>query len=149
MGDLGAGGLVVAAYLLHLHVRIAGYPKRGLCTFTDTLSCDKVLASPYAEIGGVPVALIGLAGFGGLCLLGLWRLGRGVRGPDWLPGAMVVVAGVGLLFEMGMTGIELFVIGALCPYCLAAFCLIAAAFVSAVMVQRGSSGTRLREATHA
>jgi len=144
-----SGGILVAGYLLHLHARIAGNPRRGLCTFTELLSCDRVLASPYAEIGGIPVALIGLAGFGGLCLLGLWRLGRGGRGPDWLPGATVVVAGLGLLFETGMTGIELFVIGALCPYCLTAFGLIAAAFVSAVMVRRGSSGTRLRKAAHA
>jgi uncharacterized membrane protein len=113
---------------------------------TDMLSCDRVLASPYAEIGGVPVALIGLAGFGGLCLLGLWRLRWGARSPDWLPGATVVMAGTGLLFEAGMTGIELFVIGALCPCCLAAFGLIVAAFVSAVMVRHDSSGPRLGEA---
>jgi uncharacterized membrane protein len=143
------GGLLVAGYLLHLHARIAGNPRRGLCTFTDLLSCDRVLASPYAEIGGVPVALIGLAGFGGLCLLGWWRLRWGARGPEWLPGATVLVAGVGLLFETGMTGIEFFVIGALCPYCLTAFGLIGAAFVSALMVWRGSSGVRLREAAHA
>jgi uncharacterized membrane protein len=135
--------------LLDLHARIAGNPRRGLCTFTDTLSCDKVLASPYSEIGGIPVALIGLAGFGGLFLLGLWRLCWGARGPGWLSGATVMVAGIGLLFETGMTGIEFFVIGALCPYCLAAFGLITAAFVSAVMVQRGSAGTRFREDTHA
>jgi uncharacterized membrane protein len=133
---------------VRLHARIAGNPRRGLCTFTDTLSCDKVLSSPYAEIGGLPVALIGLAGFSGLFLLGLWHLRRGPRGPDWLPGATALMAGIGLLFETAMTAIEFFVIGAVCPYCLIAFALIAAAFVSAVMVQRGSAERRLREDAH-
>jgi len=127
------GGVTVAAYLLSLHARIAGNPARGLCTFTDTLSCDKVLASPYAELGGVPVALIGLVGFGGLCLLAAWRLLGRNRSPEWLRAGMVAVAGVGLLFEVGMTGIEFFVIGAVCPYCLLAFGFITAAFVSAMM----------------
>jgi uncharacterized membrane protein len=137
--------MLVAAHLCRLHARIAGNPRRGLCTFTDTLSCDKVLASPYAEIGGVPVAIIGLAGFSGLFLLGLWHVWRSARGPDWVPAATALVAGIGLLFETGMTGIEFFVIGAVCPYCLIAFALIAVAFASAVMVQRGSSARRLRE----
>lgn len=57
---LGGVGIGVAAYLLSLHTALAGNPKRGLCTFTDTISCDKVLTSPYAEIAGIPVALIGL-----------------------------------------------------------------------------------------
>jgi uncharacterized membrane protein len=143
-----SSGILVAAYLLHLHARIAGNPKRGLCTFTDMLSCDKVLASPYAEIGGIPVALIGLAGFGGLFLLGLWRLRRGAHRPGWVPRATVLAAGIGLLFETGMTGIEFFVIGALCPYCLTAFGLIAAAFGSAIMMQRGASARRSQEPGH-
>jgi uncharacterized membrane protein len=63
---LSGAGMGVAAYLLSLHVAIAANSKRGLCTSTDTISCDTVLASPYAEIAGIPVALIGLVGFAAL-----------------------------------------------------------------------------------
>jgi hypothetical protein len=38
------GGAAVAAYLVRLHAVIAGNPKRGVCAFTDTISCDAVLA---------------------------------------------------------------------------------------------------------
>lgn len=136
-------GSLVATYLLKLHAAIAGNPGRGLCTFNDTLSCDKVLASSYAEISGVPVALIGLLGF--LLLLGLaaWRLCWQDRSPRWLPAVLALVAGLGLLFELAMTWVELFIIHALCPYCLAALGLIAASFVAAVVawrVQRASVG---------
>jgi uncharacterized membrane protein len=112
------GGGIVAAYLVTLHAAIAGNPKRGLCTFTDTISCDKVLASPYAEVAGVPVALIGLVGFGLLFVLAAWRLVLGERSPRQLPFLLFLVAGLGLAFELAMIWVELFVIEAVCPYCL-------------------------------
>jgi uncharacterized membrane protein len=138
-------GSLVATYLLKLHAAIAGNPGRGLCTFNDTLSCDKVLASSYAELWGIPVALIGLLGF--LLLFGLaaWRLWRRDRTPRQLPAVLLLVAGVGLLFELGMTWVEFFIIQAFCPYCLVALGLIAASFVAAVVAwraQRASVGMR-------
>jgi uncharacterized membrane protein/thiol-disulfide isomerase/thioredoxin len=135
--------MLVAAYLLRLHIKIAGNPRRGLCTFTDTLSCDKVLASPYAEILGTPVALIGLLGFSLLLGLAAWRLLCPDRSPRRLPAILALMAGVGLLFELGMTGVEVAVIQALCPYCLTALGLITVAFVAAVIgwrVQRRARG---------
>jgi uncharacterized membrane protein len=126
----------VAAYLLWLHAAIAGNPRRGLCTFNDTLSCDAVLASPYAEIAGQPVALLGLAGFAVLLGLATWRLWQPGRSPRLLPALLALVAGLGLAFEVGMTWIELFVIQALCPYCLTALVLIAGTFLAAFRAWR-------------
>ena len=36
---LSLGGAGVATYLVTFHAAIAGEPKRGVCTFTDTISC--------------------------------------------------------------------------------------------------------------
>jgi uncharacterized membrane protein len=132
------GGGIVAAYLLALHAAIAGNPNGGLCTFTDTISCDKVLASPYAEVGGIPVALIGLGGFALLFILAAWRLLSGEGSPRWLPVVLVSTAAVGLAFELGMTWVELFVIEAVCPYCLMALGLITATFTAALVAWRAS-----------
>jgi uncharacterized membrane protein len=128
----------VAAYLLALHAAIAGNPNGGLCTFTVTISCDKVLASPYAEIAGVPVALIGLGGFALLFGLAAWRLFWGERSPRWIPVVLVITAGVGLAFELGMTWLELFVIEAVYPYCLMALGLITTTFTAALVAWRAS-----------
>lgn len=136
------GGAGVAGYLVHLHGRIAGNPKRGLCTFTDTISCDAVLASPYAAFGPIPVALIGLLGFALLAGLAAWRLWGGARSPRWLPATLALVAGFGLAFELVMTWVEFFVIRAVCPYCLTALGLIAATFVAAVVAWRAAANTR-------
>jgi uncharacterized membrane protein len=142
----GAG---TAAYLLHLHMLIAGNPKKGLCTFTDTLSCDKVLASPYAEIAGIPVALIGLLGFAFLFGLAAWRLAGGRRSPRRLPGILALVAGGGVAFELVMTWVEFFIIGAACPYCLTAFACLTSAFVAALLAWRAAASVRGVEASHA
>jgi len=131
---LTLAGMGVAGYLVKLHADIAGNPKRGLCTFTETISCDKVLASPYAEIAGTPVALIGLAGFGLLFAMAAWLLIAGIRTPRWLPAVLAAVAGLGLLFELVMTWVEFFVIEAVCPYCLTALAFIGGTFVAATIV---------------
>jgi uncharacterized membrane protein len=131
-------GTLVAGYLVRLHVVITGNPRRGLCTFTDTISCDKVLASPYAEITGIPVALIGLGGFALLFILAAWRLLSGEGSPRWLPVVLAIAAGVGLTFELGMTWVEFSVIEAVCPYCLTALGLITATFTAAMVAWRAS-----------
>jgi uncharacterized membrane protein len=133
---LSGSGIGVAAYLLSLHAAIAANPKRGLCTFTDTISCDTVLASPYAEIAGIPVALIGLVGFAALFGLATACLFMPRWGPCRMPTVLVLVAGFGLCFELGMTGVEVFVIQALCPYCLTALGLIAGTFLAALWAWR-------------
>jgi uncharacterized membrane protein len=143
------GGAAVAAYLVRLHAVIAGNPKGGVCTFSDTISCDVVLASPYAEVGGIPVALIGLGGFALLFGLVAWRLLAGERSPHWLPIVLVITAGVGLAFELGMTWVELFVIEAVCPYCLTALGLIGATFAACVVAWRASLRGHRGERHHA
>jgi len=133
---LSGAGIGVAAYLLSLHTALAGNPKRGLCTFGDTISCDKVLTSPYAEIAGIPVALIGLLGFTALFGLATACFFVSRWGPCRTPTVLVVVAGLGLCFELVMTGVEVLVIQALCPYCLTALGLIAGTFLAALRAWR-------------
>jgi uncharacterized membrane protein len=54
----------------------------------------------------------------------------------------MVVAGLGLLFELVMTWVEFFVIEAVCPYCLTALGLIGATFGASVVAWRLSSRAR-------
>jgi len=136
---LSGAGVGIASYLLTLHAVIAGNPHRGLCTFNDTLSCDAVLASPYAEIAGLPVALLGLVGFAFLLGVAAWRLWIPEQSPRMLPALLALAAGLGLGFELGMTWIEVFVIQALCPYCLMALGLIAGTFLAALWAWRVAS----------
>jgi uncharacterized membrane protein len=142
-------GAAVAAYLLKLHAAIAGNPDRGVCTFTETISCDKVLASSYAEMAGIPLGLIGFAGFALLFALAAWRLRLGQHGPRWLPAVLALTAGCGLAFELVMTWVEFFVIEAVCPYCLTALGFIAATFIASLVAWQAARRSATEEIRHA
>jgi uncharacterized membrane protein len=67
-----------------------------------------------------------------------------------MPTVLVLVAGFGLCFELGMTGVEVFIIQALCPYCLTALGLIAGTFLAALWAWRyGRLASTRPEADHA
>ena len=74
--------------------------------------CETVQESAYAEIVGIPVALLGLAAYAIVLGLIAWdspvaRLGAAMR------------ALVGLLFSMYLLVLQLFVIDAVCIWCMA------------------------------
>ncbi|MFH1142025.1 MAG: vitamin K epoxide reductase family protein [Chloroflexota bacterium] len=106
-------GMVVTGYLTTAHFRHS-----GLVCFVGS-SCDVVQSSAYATIAGVPVALVGLVGYGVIlwAVVGRPRLrNQGL----WL----YAVALAGFVFCTYLTFVELFVIRAVCSYCLFSYGLI-------------------------
>ena len=99
-------GIGVAGYLTWVHF------DEGALVCVAGGGCETVQESEYAEIAGVPVALLGLGAY--LVLLGLllWDSVR-VR----LAAAMLAL--VGLLFSLYLLALQLFVIDAVCVWCLA------------------------------
>lgn len=112
-------GLAVAGYLTYVHYEDIS----PLCT---TGGCEKVQASSYSELAGVPVALLGV--FGYLAIAGsLWLrgdLGRAVT-------AALAIIGFG--FSAYLTYLELFVIDAICQWCVVSAALMTALLVVAVL----------------
>jgi uncharacterized membrane protein len=83
--------------------------------------CATVQASRWSTLppgGGIPVALLGVLGYGALIVLALAGLGRERLGPLALAPALLLVASIGLLFSLYLTALQLFVIGTLCAWCL-------------------------------
>ena len=93
--------------------------------------CHAVQDSDYAEVAGIPVALLGLAMYGGLAVLfatrrlGPWRAQPAAE-PRVLPVWCFALAISGVLFSAYLTYVELFVIDAICIWCVASAVLIAA-----------------------
>lgn len=97
-------GAAIAAYLTYVHYAHTA----PICT---SGGCETVQKSKYAELGGVPVALLGLVTY--LVLFALAFV-RGVTGAL----AGVFVALVGIAFSGYLLWAQLGPIGAICQWCL-------------------------------
>jgi uncharacterized membrane protein len=97
-------GGAIAAYLTYVHYAHT----TPICT---TGGCEKVQKSKYAELGGVPVALLGLVTY--IVLFAL-AIVRGVTAAT----AGVFVAAVGVALSGYLLWAQLGPIGAICQWCL-------------------------------
>lgn len=107
-------GVAVAGYLTWVHFDDAALvcvPGGG---------CETVQESAYAEIGGIPVALLGLGAYVVLFALIVWDTASARL-------AAATVAFVGLVFSLYLVALQLFVIDAVCVWCLANDVVIAPA----------------------
>src|SRR5437667_6893329 len=103
---LAVFGIVVSALALREHYREEG---DSPCSINERWDCGIVNHSPYAMVKGVPVAIIGMAGY---LLLGALAIRRSYR---------LVLAGalIGLAFSLYLAHIERDVLGVWCIYCVA------------------------------
>ena len=113
LGALAAAGLAVSAYLAWAH--LAGV--EPVCV-AGGAGCRTVQASRYAAVAGVPMPALGLAGYAGLLLAAGLRGGAGAY-------LGLLLALTGTLFSAYLTYLEVFVIGALCQWCVARPALMA------------------------
>jgi uncharacterized membrane protein len=122
---LAALGVGIAGYLTWVHY--SGLP--ALCTGVG--GCETVQASRYATVVGVPVALLGLVLYLAVLGLGLWRVVAWATVPSLVPLALFGLTLAGTLYSAYLTYLELFVIGAICPWCVASAALVTTLFALA------------------
>ncbi len=121
-------GALDAAYLLLAKL---GYVGNLACSITQ--GCDLVNASRYSEFLGLPVAGIGLAGYlalFGVALVGVQPRWVADRRPDvWLS----LLSAVALIFTLYLTYAELFILNAICQWCVVSQVIVLAIFLLAVV----------------
>jgi uncharacterized membrane protein len=111
---VAAAGVAVAAYLTWAHYGSGSV----VCPVGG--GCETVQESEYAEIAGVPVAVLGLIGYVVLLALIVWDAPLARL-------AAATLALVGLLFSIYLLVVQAFVIEAFCVWCLANDVVIAPA----------------------
>ena len=125
-------GIAISAYLTWVKVS-GGQPYCG-----PIVGCETVNTSPYSEMFGIPVAVFGLAASTTILIgvLAWWRNGsrRGLL-------IAYVLGLVSLPFLAYLTYLELFVIHAICVWCVsyAISVLIGWVFAAWAMTQRASA----------
>jgi uncharacterized membrane protein len=105
--------------------------------------CEAVNSSVYAQIGGIPIALLGLGAY--LAILALLVLEARISVlHDYAPLAIFGLALTGTLYSAYLTYVELFVLHAVCPYCVTSALLITGIFIlSVVRLARGPLGAAM------
>ena len=121
MAALSLVGVGVAGYLTVVHYT-GGDP---VCAVGH--GCQTVQQSEYADLAGVPVALIGLIGY--VAILASLAVLRGETGRL----ARVAMTAGGFAFSAYLTYLELFVIDAICQWCVASAVIMTALLVLAVI----------------
>jgi uncharacterized membrane protein len=111
---LALAGLGVAGYLTWVH-----YADLEPICAGGSGGCEKVQTSDYAELAGVPVALLGVIGYAAI-LASLAVPGDAGR----FSGAVLALAGFG--FSAWLTYVELFEIDAICQWCVASAVIMTA-----------------------
>lgn len=107
-------GLGVAGYLTHVETQAVP----AVCGPVG--DCNAVQASPYAKLFGVlPVGVLGLIGYVAILAAWLWGRFRSDRLADYAPLGVLGMTAFGVLFSVYLTYLELFVIYAVCMWCLA------------------------------
>jgi uncharacterized membrane protein len=95
--------MFVSALALREHYRTGSSP----CSINERWDCGIVNHSPYAMLAGIPVAILGIAGY---LLMGALAWRRAYR-------LVLAAALLGLAFSLYLAHIEAHVLGVWCIYC--------------------------------
>jgi uncharacterized membrane protein len=117
---LASLGALVSAYLTWVHYSGA----EALCTGLG--GCETVQSSRYSVLADVPVALLGLVLY---LLLIASILAPLPVGREWTALGRFGLALAGALYSAYLTYLELFVVHAICPWCVASAVLMVAILV--------------------
>ena len=116
---LAIAGMCVSARALQIHYSTGTQP----CSINDVWDCEVVNHSKYSVLLGVPVALMGIVGYGMLIVTTVLKALRLT--------AVGAIAGVG--FAVYLAHIEKDVLGAWCQYCVASLIIITVIAVLALV----------------
>ena len=113
---LSLAGIIVSAVSLQRH-----YAKSATayCDFSQQFNCDIVNRSEYSTVIGIPVAAIGVAGYGALFLLATFWKSR-----EETPNRLLAAALAGFAFALYLTYIEAYELVTWCILCLASLAMI-------------------------
>jgi uncharacterized membrane protein len=123
-------GLLLATYLWLYKIGVIGALQCG------TGACESVQTSRYADLFGVPVAFVGVAGYAVLGVVGLVGVQPRFAADRRIAVALAALSTAGLVFTLYLTYIELFVLQAICRWCVASAALITAIWALSIWSAR-------------
>lgn len=127
---LALGGVGLATYLAMYKL---GYIGTLACTVG---SCETVNLSKWATFLGIPVAVWGVGFYVVLFLVALLGTTNRFAEAPWISHALLALTAWGLLFSSWLTYLELYVIHAVCMFCVISAILVTITFLVSVLEWR-------------
>jgi uncharacterized membrane protein len=127
---LSLTGLFISVYLYLYKIGRIGALACG------TGDCETVQQSSWSRFAGLEVSLIGVVGYAGLLMLSLGALQPALAAQRWPSTVLATLAGIGTAFAGYLTYLELFVIHAICRWCVGSAVIILAILIVAVLDRR-------------
>lgn len=124
---LALGGLLVSTYLLLYKLGVIGSMVCG-----GSGGCERVQASQYSSLLGVPTAAYGVAGYVVLLIVALYGLQASQVASPKATRWLTALSALGVLFSLYLLYLELFVIHAVCRWCTVSGVLILAICVVSI-----------------
>ena len=127
---LALGGVGLATYLAMYKLGMIG---TLACTVGQ---CETVNLSKWATLAGIPVAVWGVGFYVMLFLVALVGTTERFVSEPWVSHALLGLTGWGVVFSSWLTYLELFVIDAVCMFCVISAILVTVIFLVAVLEWR-------------
>ncbi|MGV0633976.1 vitamin K epoxide reductase family protein [Mycolicibacillus trivialis] len=145
----GVIGLVASLALTVEKIRLLADPGYvPSCSLNPVLSCGSVMSTPQAAVLGFPNPLVGIAAFAVVATTGVLAV-AGVRLPHWYWAGLTGGLAAGAAFVHWLIYQSLYVIGALCPYCMVVWAVtIPLLVVSATIAWDGDAGHKISQVLH-
>ncbi|MFI6295606.1 vitamin K epoxide reductase family protein [Nonomuraea sp. NPDC050790] len=127
---IGGGIGLVAAFVLAVE-KIALLKNPAYvpsCSINPVLSCGSIMSTPQAELFGFPNPLLGVAGFAIVTTTGAALLAGAVL-KRWFWAGLQAGVTAGVVFVHWLIYQSLYVIGALCPYCMVVWAVMIPIFL--------------------
>lgn len=106
-----------------------------------TGACETVQFSPQSKFMGVEVSLIGALGYAALFLTAMVALQPKFAGRSLPANLLFLLATGAFLFEIYLTAMELFVIHAVCRWCVASAIIVLLIFTLTLLDRRREAAT--------
>lgn len=97
-------GIILASYLFYSYLTRPAFQP---CYINSSINCDAVIKGPLSTVFGIPVSLIGLAGYITIFLSSVVKNKK----------LLLTMSAFGLLFCLSLTYQEIFVLKVICPVC--------------------------------
>ncbi|MCP4623516.1 MAG: thioredoxin domain-containing protein [bacterium] len=142
---MAAAGLGISLYLYSLHMALLmGEIKDGfLCGTESGLGCHSVTSSPYSVFLGLPLATWGAVFYSAIIFLALGGvIFRRDSGPAFLRWALLLAV-LGLAFDMYLAHTMIFRIRAVCRLCIATYLINLSIIIILLIKVRRETGPRV------